>query len=157
MIETDSLTKKRKQAGQLLDALLDECISAQVALNRWPETDEPGDSSLDIAYQALWHFEADEDKQQTELFYMDAQLELLRQIAGFLNRGEALPAYMLRIYAPEHHTRFFYPLSFWEDTLRRGRRLADRTISLWRTSLALGLPTAFRTSLHQTGKNPLHR
>ena len=34
-----------------------------------------------VAYQALWHFEADEDKQRAEVFYMDAQLELMRQMA----------------------------------------------------------------------------
>jgi hypothetical protein len=108
--------KKRQLAAQLLAAVTDERLSPQLAINRWPESGHYTDPSLEVAYQALWHFEADEEKQQTELFYLDAQLELLRQMSAFLQEGRDLPAYFLKGYTPNHRVRFFYPLSVWEDS-----------------------------------------
>ncbi len=108
----------RKQAAQLLEAVIDERVSPQFAINRWPETVECPDPSLESAFQALWHFEADEDKQKHELFYLDAQLELLRQMAGFLKHGHALPGYFLRSYLPAHRVRFFYLNSPWQGSIQ---------------------------------------
>jgi hypothetical protein len=110
-------TERRMKAGQLLEAVIDETLEPRMAINRWPESSDFPDASLDCAYLALWHFEADEFQQQTELFYMDAQLELLRQIAEHLKAGRDLPPHILRTYAPAaSRVRFFYPRSLWADT-----------------------------------------
>lgn len=98
---------RRQRAAQLIEAVLDERVEPRIAINRWPEPTQEIDRSLDCAYQALWHFEADEDKQKTELFYMDAQLELLRQIARHLQAGQDLPPYILALYRGKEQVRFF--------------------------------------------------
>lgn len=112
------IIENRKRAAQLLDAVLDERLVPQLAINRWPEAQEQPDPSLSIAYQALWHFEADEDKQQGELFYLDAQLELLQQMARYLAQGQPLPAYMLKQYSNEHQVRFLDDAPPWKDLFR---------------------------------------
>ncbi len=111
--ENPEIIERRKQAARLLEAVVDEEITAQVALNRWPYQNpesfiDESDPSLDIAYQALWHFEADEAQQKNELFYLDTQLTLLQQMADTLALGQALPAHMLTAYSPEHRARFFF-------------------------------------------------
>ncbi len=132
--------EKRQRAAQLLEAVLDERIEPRIAINRWPESIEPPDPSLNCAYQALWHFEADEDKQQSEVFYMDAQLELLRQITGFLKKGQDLPAYMLQMYAVQQPVRFFYNRPWLEDS-QALLHLTWRTfLRFWRQTWQLCLP-----------------
>lgn len=124
---------RRQYAAQLLEAVIDERMEPRLAINRWPEPVELPDPSLDAAWQALWHFEADEDKQQTEMFYLDAQLELLRQMALHLKAGRDLPAYFLRTYPEEHQVQFFYDISPVEDSLNTAKRLKAQFLHFWET------------------------
>ncbi len=101
------LVEQRKLAGMLIQQVLEEQTSASYALTRWPEYTE--DPSLDSAYQALWYFEADEDRHQVELFYLDVQLQLLQQIGAFLKQGQPLPQYLLQQYPPEFKIRYYQP------------------------------------------------
>ena len=84
------ITQRRQSAARLLEAVLEERMEARVAINSWPEplrqlpVDKQPDPSLEAAYQALWYFEADEERHHTEMFYLDAQLELLRQMAAMV-------------------------------------------------------------------------
>lgn len=130
--------RNRLSAGNLLDAVLDERMEARQAIVRWPEAGECPDSSLEVAYQALWHFESDEDRQRGELFYMDAQFELLSQMARYLQAGKPLPPYMLKAYSPDYRVRFFYGQDFGRDLWQEVRGLAERFFRLWRTALGLG-------------------
>jgi hypothetical protein len=111
----------RQQAALLLEQVTDEQISPRIALNNWPFHPKWQDPTLEIAYQALWHFEADEEKQKTELFYMDMQLELLRQMGRILAKGQALPDHLVRYYSLEHRARYyggeFLPKSLWRQCL----------------------------------------
>jgi HrpA-like RNA helicase len=109
----------RQQVAQLLEDVLMERLSPQVAINRWPVPKTVQDPSLECAFWALWHFEADEVQQQTEMYYMDAQLELLRQMARFLAQDQDLPPYMLASYKNHAPVRFYYPHSPWRDYLQR--------------------------------------
>ena len=122
---------RRQRAAQLLLAVIDESIEPRLAINRWPEAVDEPDVSLECAYLALWHFEADEEKQKTELFYMDAQLELLRQIAKQLTEGKDLPPYILTLYKRKPHVRFFYSLSPWRDLFRQAQREWGRFLTFW--------------------------
>ena|GEM_PF-3092524 len=129
---------KRQRAAQLIEAVINEEIEPRLAINRWPEAlDEPPDPSLECAYQALWHFEADEDKQQSELFYMDAQLELLRQMAVFLKDGKDLPGYMQRMYSPEQKVRFFYRVPPWEEGRRMFAQYRQEIRAAWQAAWTL--------------------
>lgn len=101
-----SLAELRAACAALLIQAVEETLSARQAINRWPAP-RGTDPSLDVAYQALLHFEADDDQQQSELFYMDAQLALLSQMAAFLAQNRPLPPYILTAYSSEHQTAVF--------------------------------------------------
>ena len=110
--------ERRLKAAQLIDAVIEERLEPRLAINRWPESQKLPDPSMDCAYLALWHFEADEVQQQTEVFYLDAQLELLRQIADHLRADRNLPPYILRTYQPvAGPVRFFHARSVWADSI----------------------------------------
>ncbi len=128
---------RRQRAAQLLEAVLDERIEPRMAINRWPEALKEPDRSMDCAYQALWHFESDEDKQQGELFYMDAQLELLRQITLYLKDGKDLPPHILKLYWTNEPVRFFYDRSPWVDSFTIARRFWQAVVRIWQQALDL--------------------
>ncbi len=102
----------RQKVAHLLEGVFDECLTSRQAINRWPCV-VGVDASLDTAYQALMHFEADEEQQQTELFYIDAQLELLIQMASYLAKNEALPDYILLAYRKEAQE---FKTGYYQDT-----------------------------------------
>lgn len=132
----------RQHAAHLLEAVADERLSASFAINRWPELSVQSDPSLNAAFQALWHFEADEEQQQHELFYMDAQLALLRQMAATLRTGQALAPHFLNAYSPEHTVRFFYNRTPWQDSQQRLTGWLHDIRRIWTDAWALsGLPT----------------
>lgn len=99
-VASETLIAARQLAGQLLLDVFDEILTPRQGINRWPVV-RGRDRSLDTAYQALLHFEADEKQQREIPFYMDAQLELIRQMGGQLVKGQELPVYMLAAYDEE--------------------------------------------------------
>jgi hypothetical protein len=121
----------RQQAAQLLEAVVQERMEPRLAINRWPESLESPDPSLEVAYQALWYFEADEERHRTELFYLDAQLELLRQMAAFLKADQTLPSYMRQAYTAEHQARFYYPHTVLQACRVYGLRAFQEVQSAW--------------------------
>lgn len=125
---------RRKRAAALLEAVLDEKIEPCIAINRWPQSDSSFDPSLDCAFQALWHFESDTEKQATEIFYLDAQLELLRQMAHTLQQGESLPAYILQLYGAAPKARFFYDYSLLKESNRLFKKNIEWFFELWHTA-----------------------
>jgi hypothetical protein len=137
-IDDEARTARRRQAAWLLEAVLEERMEARLAINRWPEPfpdcppEERADPSLDAAYQALWYFESDEERHHTEMFYLDAQLELLRQMAVFLKEGRDLPAYIRQAYSPEHHLSFYYPQSWWESLRQELKQQIAAWVSAWK-------------------------
>jgi hypothetical protein len=91
-------------AGQLIEQVLDDELDCERALKRWPwkegnnTPEAERDESVQVAYQALWYFYADELAISQEAFYLDVQLHLLREMAKHLNAGEALPFDLLMGY-----------------------------------------------------------
>lgn len=143
---TPEMVQNRVYAGELLDAVIDERIEPRVALNRWPDVIMGKDQALDIAYQSLWHFESDEDLQQSEMFYMDAQLELLKQISIRLKQGSELPNYFSNQYDKALLTDFYRPKSLITDLKRvlldLGNYYAESLRQSWRLAMqALGIKT----------------
>ena len=127
----------RQQAAHLLEAVLDETVEPRLAINRWPEIQGQPDASLDCAYQILWHFESDEAQQKTEMFYLDTQLELLRQVASALKAGQDLPAHILYAYLKQPPVRFYYPRPFWSAARRYWRTLIQEGLSIISSAWAL--------------------
>ncbi len=128
----------RREAAALLDAVWQERMEARQAINQWPtlpQGEEP-DASLSAALQAVWFFEADEDRHRTELFYLDAQIALIRQMAVHLADGRDLPPYLLQAYKASGPTRFYQQKSpwraYWEKLIDRGVSFR----SVWRQTWA---------------------
>lgn len=134
-VPDEGKTARRQRAAQLLEAVIDERMEPRMAINRWPEPIKEPDLSMDCAYQALWHFEADEDKQKTEMFYMDAQLELLRQMARHFKAGQDFPPYILTLYRKKSPIRFFYSLSPWADGFAIARRCWQEVRHIWQQAI----------------------
>jgi hypothetical protein len=128
---------RRQRAAQLLEAVIDEQIEPRIAINRWPEPATEPDPSMDCAYQALWHFEADEDKQKSELFYLDAQLELLRQMSLALKQGADVPGHILALYRPRGKVRFFQEKAPWTVLPLWGKRALQQVRYTWQQAFQL--------------------
>lgn len=107
----------RKQVSALLEAVLNDEISARTALNCWPGYSNE-DPSVQCAYTMLWYFEADEERHHQELFYADVQLQNLRKVCDLLKRGEALPLSLIQAYRPRVAPTEFDREAFWKDPLR---------------------------------------
>ena len=88
----------RAYAGQLLWAVFDDILSSQNALLQYPTEGLADDLSLEAAYQALWHFESDEHWQNTEIYYLDAQLALLKTMAKALMANQDFPEMLCNTY-----------------------------------------------------------
>lgn len=111
-----------------------------MALNRWPlavgKSLADEDASLLAAYQILWHFEADETEQQTQPFYLDAQLQLLSQVAQCLAQGQELPVYILKSYPAEHHPSYYASKTLWQSAQELLLQPISRLMQLFRQTLA---------------------
>lgn len=120
-MDQETTRQRRQEAAELMEAVLDERITPQQALNQWPSGNWY-DTSLAVAYQMLWHLEADEDQQQTELYYMDAQLALIQETARILFRGADLPPHLSMVYPHTHQVRYYQGASFfhwlWCDVMQ---------------------------------------
>ncbi len=134
-----SKLSNRQRAAQLLDAMLDDFLTPRQVINRWP-CPSGEDLSLDVTYQALMHFESDEAQQQTEVFYIDAQLALLTQMVSYLAHNEPLPRYMCSAYEQEasllktgyyqDSTVFHSPFQGVVQWVKNGIRIAHEALKL---------------------------
>ena len=78
----------RKFVGRLIYSVLTEQICVREAIKLFPDTQ---DLSVECAFHALVHFEADEDFRYKNIEYKDVQDEYLEYLAEVLSKGEALP------------------------------------------------------------------
>jgi|GEM_PF-2960525 len=130
--------KRRKAAAALLRMVIREEMQPRLAINRWPiieNADDENDLSIKIAMQALWHFEADEDRHHEELFYLDAQLELLKQMSTFLEQNRDFPDYMLTLYPLDHRPEFYRPHSLQDHRVAtQVLRSAKSYLAYWKNA-----------------------
>lgn len=59
---------------------------------------DTGDKSIEAAYHALVHYEADEDLRRRDILYREEQDEYIEMIAHTLEMGESLPDNIIRNY-----------------------------------------------------------
>ncbi len=118
-IEYPSVIEARKRAGELMHRLFWDETTANEALTYWP-TLKKGvlpDTSLQVAYQLVWHFDCDEGMandglRYTEPFYADIQLELLKQCTSYLQQGLPLPQDLITCYTYYEPPKQWQPLYF---------------------------------------------
>lgn len=120
----------RQRAAALIMACLDDERQLNFSFSYWPQlTEHRQDSSLNVAYHMLWHFECDaglhhNGPHTTEAYYADIQFELLKEVARLLATGHSLPWEMLEVYQRvEAENRFsphFYT-PWWQRTLEASK------------------------------------
>ncbi|MCQ2739311.1 MAG: hypothetical protein MJ237_03695 [bacterium] len=87
----------RKFVSRLIMSVLTEQIIVREAIKLFPQTK---DSSIECAYHALVHYDADEDMRKFDIEYRDAQDEYLENIAHTLSDGKVLPKNIIDEYKP---------------------------------------------------------
>lgn len=103
------LEKSRKQVADLIISVLTERNCVREALKQFPH--DTNDQSIDAAWHALVHYEADEDIRRRDLLYADEQNEYLEMIAFTLKEGNALPQNIITSYN-KYHERASTPKSY---------------------------------------------
>ncbi|MDH4379463.1 MAG: hypothetical protein QE263_06130 [Vampirovibrionales bacterium] len=127
----------RQQAATLLNGVLEDTLTPRQAINRWPAP-QGVDSSLDVAFLALAHLEADHyDHEKTQQFldpyYLDAQLAWLQQLWEWLSQGESVPEAFWHEYKKTRLTTGWYTepvVGF--GPLWKGLHSIKATWKLWR-------------------------
>ena len=89
--------KNRKYVGRLVYSVLTERKSVREALLLFPDS---SDKSIECAYHALVHFEADEDLRYKDYEYREEQNDYLEFIAQTLSEGKSLPRNIIADYEP---------------------------------------------------------
>ena len=91
-------TKERQLTGNIIIAVLTERISVKKGLLLFPKG--CADPSVQAAWHALCHYEADEDIRAKDIEYNNQQIELLEMIAFAFKDGSPLPQNIIEAYHP---------------------------------------------------------
>ena len=91
-------TKERQLTGNIIIAVLTERISVKKGLLLFPKG--CADPSVQAAWHALCHYEADEDIRAKDIEYNNQQIELLEMIAFAFKDGSPLPQNIIKAYHP---------------------------------------------------------
>ena len=89
--------KNRKYIGRLIYTVLAEQKSVREAIMLFPQS---SDKSIECAYHALIHYEADEDLRYRDFDYREEQNDYLEFIAETLSQGKSLPRNIIADYEP---------------------------------------------------------
>lgn len=93
-------TKDRQYVGHIIINVLTERINVQKALLLFPKDSE--DPSIQAAWHALCHYEADEDISSKDNLFLQEQLEYLEFIAFTFKDGKELPQNIIDSYKQYH-------------------------------------------------------
>ena len=88
--------EERKQVATLIRNVLTAKLCVREAINQFPNTIE--DESIQSAYHALVHLEADEDLRLRDILYKEEQDNYLIMLAEILDSGEDLPFNIINSY-----------------------------------------------------------
>lgn len=86
----------RTYVALLIRKVLIGAITVGEAVRNYPF--DSGDKSIEAAYHALVHYEADEDLRRRDILYREEQDEYMEMISQTLERGESLPDNIIRNY-----------------------------------------------------------
>jgi len=90
----------KQSAGRLIQKVLDRALSARDCLAQWPSGGDLGDETLDCAFEALNHYESDEDIRQRDPAYAQRQREELQLLVDCLLNDQPLPPRLKRFLTP---------------------------------------------------------
>ena len=106
-IQLENIIKDRKKVSTLIINVITQKMSVLEALKNYPKNIY--DASLNAAFHALVHFEADEDLRKKDALYKQEQDEYLEEIATTLAKGESLPVNIIKSYEKYHKESLIYP------------------------------------------------
>jgi len=92
----------REFTASLIRQVLTCQVSVREAVLQFPKDTE--DTSIQTAYHALVHFEADEDLRNRDALYKEEQDDYLEFISHILERGEDLPENIIKSYSKYYET-----------------------------------------------------
>lgn len=87
---------ERKYVSELIRLVLVGDLVVREAINKFPNDVE--DESIQAAFHALVHREADEDLRKNDVLYREEQDDYLLMIAQTLEKGEDLPYNIINSY-----------------------------------------------------------
>lgn len=88
--------ENRALTSVLIRKVLIGAMTVGQALKLFPF--DTGDKSIEAAYHALVHYEADEDLRRRDILYREEQDDYMEMIAHTLEMGENLPDNIIRNY-----------------------------------------------------------
>ena len=94
--------ESRSLVAVLIRKVLIGALTVGEAVRNFPF--DTGDKSVNAAYHALVHYEADEDLRRRDILYREEQDDYLEMIAFTLEKGENLPDNIIRNY------ELYYPV-----------------------------------------------
>jgi hypothetical protein len=89
-----------KLVSDLIMKVLSSELTVSEALSKFPSGRK--DINLKCAFDALMHYEADEDLRKNTPQYAQVQDEYLEQIAQILNNGDDMPQNIINMYLKYH-------------------------------------------------------
>lgn len=92
----EDFKENRAFVAVLIRKVLIGALTVGKAVRNFPF--DTGDKSLEAAYHALVHYEADEDLRRRDLMYREEQDEYMEMIAYTLDKGDSLPDNIIRNY-----------------------------------------------------------
>lgn len=92
----EDFKENRAFVAVLIRKVLIGALTVGEAVRNFPF--DTGDKSLEAAYHALVHYEADEDLRRSDLMYREEQDEYMEMIAYTLDKGDSLPDNIIRNY-----------------------------------------------------------
>lgn len=101
------VVKNRKKVAQLIFDVLLNKKTVLVAIKNFPKV--KSDLSVNTAFHALVHLEADEDIRKKDGLYAKEQDEYLYDIATTLSKGDSLPFNVISQYDEYYTDSLIYP------------------------------------------------
>ncbi|MFA6989918.1 MAG: hypothetical protein WC197_07595 [Candidatus Gastranaerophilaceae bacterium] len=110
------IKRAREEVSVLIIKILISTLSVKEALMQFPKDIQ--DKSLECAWHAIIHYEADEEIRAKDNDYALEQDDYLEMIANILKEGEELPGNIIQNY-DEYYEEVYLPKSAsWLNTLK---------------------------------------
>lgn len=94
--DNDLIITARKLTGILLYDIISRNITPFEAIQKFPK--DIDDTSIKIAWNAIIHFDSDEDIREKDNLYAQEQMNYLEELGKILLQGEPLPKNILEEY-----------------------------------------------------------
>ena len=112
------MDRSRIFVSNLLYGVLTDKISVLQALSMYPKN-YGDDKSLDVAFHALVHLEADEDLRKRDPLYLEEQNDYIEMIAQTLKTGDSLPRNIIAEYEELYPETLVYKKDTQENVIKR--------------------------------------